>query len=145
MSLRNAIAVLEDFSGAAARHFRDGALLEENRRISNADQLFGFAAECAIKSALVGLPGCTDSGALAQKYHEHIDKLWDLAQVHGIQKRFRTLAVVLRDLRQPFADWCTNQRYWPDRAVTEETLRHHRDAARRVIGSVGLSGTRREA
>ena len=86
----------EDFPGAATRHFRDGALLEENRRISNADQLFGFAAECAIKSALMGLPGYAESGALAGPYHKHVDQLWDLVSVQGIQKRYPGLVVLLK-------------------------------------------------
>lgn len=134
----------EDFAGAAIRHFRDGALLEEKRRISNADQLFGFAAECAIKSALAGLPGYTDSGALAQKYHVHIDKLWDLAQVQGIQKRYPALVVLLKGMPQPFADWSTDQRYGPDDMISAEVLKRHHRAAVRVLGSVGLSGARRE-
>ena len=133
----------EDFAGAATRHFRDGALLYENGRRPNADQLFGFAAECAIKSALVGLPGCTDSGALAQKYHTHIDKLWDLAPLQSLQKRCPQLVSVLR-LQGPFADWSTHQRYEPDVAVTEDVLTRHRRVAVRVLGSVGLTGVRRE-
>ncbi|MDA8179238.1 MAG: hypothetical protein M0T69_06835 [Deltaproteobacteria bacterium] len=134
----------EDFAGAAIRHCRDGELLEEKRRISNADQLFGFAAECAIKSALVALPGCADSGILAQKYIVHIDKLWDLVQVQSIQKRYPGLVALLKGLPQPFADWSTNQRYGPDGMVTEDVLKCHHRAAVRVLGSVGLSGARRE-
>ena len=42
----------EAYDVAATRHFRDGQLLESEDRLSNADQLFGFAAECAIKAAL---------------------------------------------------------------------------------------------
>lgn len=135
----------EDFAGAAIRHFRDGVLLEEKRRISNADQLFGFAAECAIKSALVGLPGCAESGVLASEHRVHIDKLWDLVQVQsGIQKRYPGLMAVLKGLQQPFADWSTNQRYGPGGMVTEVALKCHHRAAGRVLGSVRLSGARKE-
>ncbi|OIP35550.1 MAG: hypothetical protein AUK27_04175 [Deltaproteobacteria bacterium CG2_30_66_27] len=134
----------EDFASAAVRHFRDGTLLEGERRIPNADQLFGFAAECAIKSALVGLPGCADSGGLARKHVVHIDELWGRAQLQSIQKRYPGLMAVLKGLQQPFADWSTNQRYGPDDIVTEEVLKCHHRAALRVLGSVGLSGVRRE-
>lgn len=134
----------EDFAGAAFRHFRDGTLLEGERRIPNADQLFGFAAECAIKSALVGLPGCAESGRLTQEYRVHIDKLWNLAQVQNIQKRYPVLVALLKGLPQPFADWSTNQRYGPDGMVTEVALKCHHRAAVRVLGSVGLTGARRE-
>jgi hypothetical protein len=135
----------EDFAGAATRHFRDGVLLEEDRRIPNADQLFGFAAECAIKSALVTLPRCMADGALATAYHTHVDRLWGLVQVQGIQKRYPGLVAVLKGLQEPFADWSTDQRYWPDDVVADEALLRHRQAAARVLGSVGLTGTRREA
>lgn len=133
----------EDFAGAATRHFRDGALLEANRRIANADQLFGFAAECAIKSALVGVPGCANNGALAEKYHTHIDRLWGLVQLQSIQKRCPQLVTVLK-IQEPFADWSTNQRYEQDDVVTKNALDRHRRAAVRVLGSVGLNGTRGE-
>jgi hypothetical protein len=136
--------VPDDFAGAAIRHFRDGQLLEEKRRVSNADQLFGFAAECAIKSALVGLPGCSDNGTLAKKYIVHIDKLWGLVQLQSIQKRYPKLVVVLKGLQQPFADWSTVQRYGSDNMIAEESLKSHHNAAVRVLGSVGLSGARRE-
>lgn len=134
----------EDYAAAAIRHFWDGDLLRENRRAPNADQLFGFAAECAIKSALVELPGCVPAGALDPAFHRHVDELWNLAPVQGIQRRHRALVVVLRQLKQPFADWSTDQRYAPNGLVTDEALARHRQAAVRVLGSVGLSGIRRE-
>lgn len=135
----------EDYAVAATRHFRDGGLLEESRRVANADQLFGFAAECAIKSALVELPGFVAGGTLAPAYHKHVNELWDFVSLQGIQKRYPGLVVVLKGLQQPFADWSTDQRYGPDGVVTGEAIGRHRQAAARVLGSVGLSGTRGEA
>ena len=135
----------EDYAAAATRHFRDGALLEESRRIANADQLFGFAAECAIKSALVELPGFLAGSTIAPAYHKHINQLWDFVPLQGIQRRYRGLLVVLKGLPRPFADWSTDQRYGPDSVVTDEAIGRHRQAAARVLGSVGLNGTRGEA
>lgn len=134
----------EAYDAAALRHYRDGELLRDRLRIANADQLYGFAAECAIKRALVSLPGCANNGILASKYREHVERLWNLAQVQGIQKRYPELMTVLKYLRHPFADWSTNQRYELDDVVTEAALRRHRQAAARVLGSVGLRGTRGE-
>ena len=108
----------EDYAAAATRHFRDGALLEESRRIANADQLFGFAAECAIKSALVELPGFLAGSTIAPAYHKHINQLWDFVPLQGIQRRYRGLGVVLKGLPRPFADWSADQRYGPDGVVT---------------------------
>lgn len=142
---RTAAAIPEDYAAAATRHFQDGALLENGRRISNADQLFGFAAECAIKSALVDLPAFVAGGTLAPPYHKHVNQLWDLACLQGIQKRYPGLVVVLKRLPQPFANWSTDQRYGPDTVVTGEAVTRHHQAAVRVLGSVGLNGVRREA
>lgn len=133
----------ECFDLAAIRHFRDGGLLSEQQSLDNADQLFGFAVECAIKSALVTLPGCLQGGGLAAKYREHINQLWKLAPLQGLQKRYPQLVATLRGLQQPFANWSTNQRYGPDGAITAEVLDQHRAAAKRILGSVGLTGQRR--
>jgi hypothetical protein len=135
----------EDYAVAATRHFRDAALLEESRRVANADQLFGFAAECAIKQALVDLPGFRAGGTLAPAYHKHVNQLWDLVPLQNIPRRYGGLVVVLKGLRQPFADWSTDQRYGADGVVTGEAMGRHRRAAARILGSVGLNGTRGEA
>ncbi len=141
---RSTAAMPEDYGAAAARHFRDANLLEKNRRIANADQLFGFATECAIKSALMALPGFVAGDSLAAAYHKHVDQLWDLVRLQGIQRRYRGLLAVLRGLPQPFADWSTSQRYGHDGVVTDEAVERHHKAAARILGSVGLSGTRGE-
>jgi len=130
------------FDVAAVRHFRDGGHLTDLRSLDNADQLYGFAAECAIKSALITLPGCLQDGDLVKRYREHVDQLWDLAALQSLQRRYPGLMAVLQGLRQPFSDWSTDQRYGPDGVVTAEVLAQHREAAKRVIGSVGLTGQR---
>jgi hypothetical protein len=135
----------EDYAVAATRHFRDAVLLEESRRVENADQLFGFAAECAIKRALVDLPGFLAGGRLAPAYHKHINQLWGFVPLQNISRRYTGLVVVLKGLQQPFADWSTDQRYGPDGVVTGEAMGRHRKAAARVLGSVGLNGIRAEA
>lgn len=129
---------------AATRHFRDGSLLEENGRLANADQLFGFAAECGIKSVLVQLPGHAAEGSLSPGLRQHVNDLWDHAAVNSIHRRYRGLLVVLKRLPNPFSDWSPDQRYGPDDAVSEGALELHRRAAVRVLGSIGLSGARRE-
>ena len=45
----------ENYSSAAKRHWNDGETLTKRERLDNADQLFGFSAECALKSALNSL------------------------------------------------------------------------------------------
>lgn len=68
--------MVEAFRESAARHWIDAMLLEDNQRFANANQLVGFAAECAIKTALSELQSFAPNGALASCYRAHIDKLW---------------------------------------------------------------------
>lgn len=132
----------ECFDVAAVRHFRDGGFLSERGSLENADQLYGFAAECGIKSALVTLPGCLQAGHLSNKYREHVDRLWDLAALQSLHRRYRGLSAILRGLGKPFSDWSTDHRYGPDGSVTSEVLERHREAAKRILGSLGLTGQR---
>jgi hypothetical protein len=127
------------FDHAATRHWSDARLLEDEGRLPNADHLFGLAAECAIKSALVQLSELTPGGELAAGYQEHIEKLWDHARLHGFQRTFPNLQAVLR-LPNPFDDWKVDQRYERGNAVTVDVKNRHRDAAKRVLGAVRLLG-----
>jgi hypothetical protein len=67
----------EKFDEAAQRHWRDAEWLRGEKRTENADQLYGLAAECAVKAVLSKLPGCSSDGELAPAYRKHIDALWD--------------------------------------------------------------------
>jgi hypothetical protein len=54
----------ENYSSAAFRHWQDAQLLAGENRVENADQLYGLAAECAIKTALLELPAFVKEGML---------------------------------------------------------------------------------
>lgn len=132
----------EDYEASAVRHYHDAELLKENQRLANGDHLFGFAAECAIKIALVGLPGFATGGKLHPAYRKHVNQLWDLVPVQSLHRRHRTLIMVLKQ-QSPFHDWSVDQRYEPDGAVTAQAVENHRQIAKRILGSVGLLGTRK--
>lgn len=130
----------EAFKESAVRHWRDARLLEEAGRHANANQLVGFAAECAIKTALCQLPAFAKDGQL-EGYRLHIDKLWDKLTPLSIEKRFPALVALLKR-PNPFHDWSIDHRYAREGTVSEEASQRHRDMARRLLGSVGISGTR---
>jgi hypothetical protein len=131
----------EDYGTAAVRHYRDAELLEAHQRGSNADHLFGIAAECAIKSALVSLPAFAKSGQLHKTYHKHIDKLWDAVPTQTLYRRHQALFTAMKQ-QSPFTDWSADQRYAGNGAITRHSIENHRRAAKRILGSVGLLGTR---
>jgi hypothetical protein len=129
------------FKESAVRHWSDATLLENAKRHDNANQLVGFAAECAIKTALCQLKGFTDKDGQLEGLRIHIDKLWDRITPQGIQKRFPTLYALLK-APNPFHDWSIDHRYARDGTVSRDASCRHRDMARRLLGSVGINGKR---
>jgi hypothetical protein len=134
----------EAFESAASRHWSDAEFLMHATRLRNADQLYGFAAECALKCALMKAPGCINDGALLRKYRTHVDELWELIPVQSVHRTAAGLVALLRSPTKPFADWSVDQRYDAGEAVAE-TVKKHRDTARRVLGALHLLGTRSDA
>jgi hypothetical protein len=132
----------EDYRQAALRHWRDADALEKDGRVENADQLYGLAAECAVKSALMILPGFrSEDGELSSGYKEHINDLIGKVPLQNLQKRFPGLFALMKQ-PNPFADWHIRQRYCPDGAIAEATVANHRQAAQRLLGAAGLTGSR---
>ena len=68
-----------DFVDAHHRHRADAELLFENDRWANADQLYGFSAECGLKAVMqaCGMPVDGATGMPTGKYREHLPKIWD--------------------------------------------------------------------
>jgi len=122
----------ENFRNAARRHWNDGRTLTNCNRMDNADQLYGFAAECALKSALVVL------GLFHEQAHrKHINELWSKMQGTRFYSAFPGLAQLLVGTN-PFADWDVRQRYFEDGYITEQVLQKHEDCARRILIAAGL-------
>ncbi|MEO5352793.1 MAG: hypothetical protein H7835_06220 [Magnetococcus sp. XQGC-1] len=119
----------EQYDQAALRHFQDASLLENNRRLANADQLYGLAAECALKWVW------PKTGTPLKK--KHIDELWE--QVRLSSKTPPCLITLLRQ-PNPFADWSVEQRYEKDSVVTQSSIDQHRQIAKRLLGAVRLLG-----
>ena len=116
----------EDFTAAAKRHWADAGLLADNERRENADHHYGFAAECALKSALRSM------GCFQDEHRKHINVLWDKMQATHFQRRFPGLARLLAGANR-FKDWNVEQRYHGDGAVTEQAMQSHRDCAGRIL------------
>jgi hypothetical protein len=130
----------EVFDKAAVRHLRDADHLDAAGRRANADHLYGFAAECAVKAALVTALGAP----LSHHHRQHVDVLWGRALLQGLQKRFPALAALLK-APNPFDNWSTDQRYDDGVAITPEVVEGHRKAARRLLGCVRLTYALSEA
>lgn len=118
----------EVYDQAALRHFKDAQYLEKDERLANADQLYGFAAECAIKLVWPLSPRIP---------HIHINDLWDQVHLQKMVRPYPSLYEILRKTN-PFANWSASQRYEKDNFVSKKSLAIHRDTAKRILGSVGI-------
>jgi hypothetical protein len=49
---------------------------------------------------------------------------------------------LLKKRPNPFHDWSTDHRYAKEGTVTEEASKRHQEMAKRLLGSVGISGSR---
>jgi len=58
---------VDDFVAAHRRHWRDAELLFEHERIENADQLYGFSAEC--------------------RHRDAARVIWNIVRAEGLPKR----------------------------------------------------------
>ncbi|MFZ4700934.1 MAG: hypothetical protein ACOYMG_12870 [Candidatus Methylumidiphilus sp.] len=133
----------ENFTQAALRHWRDAELLKEQNRVDNADQLYGFAAECAIKQALLHLPAFANHGNLHQPYKEHIDVLWNKVGHQSLQKIYPGLLAYIKNGGKPFDDWKVEQRYSIDNAIPTHRMHAHRAATLELFKSTHLPKRRK--
>lgn len=121
-----------DFPDAHLRHWQDAELLRDAGRWANADQLYGFSAECGLKAVMVahGMP-VDDMGMPTERHRKHIQALWSVfrAFVSG-----RRIASVLHRLPEsnPFQAWSHHNRYANGSEFDRETVVPHREGARQV-------------
>ena len=122
-----------DFSNSHIRHWRDAEFLFGAKRWANADQLYGFSAECGLKAVMVtnGLSIDGKGSPRAKKYKTHINDLWDAfhAFIEG-----RQTGNLLQHLPRsnPFRVWSHHNRYASGSHFDKNAVGQHRDAARQV-------------
>lgn len=130
-----------DFHNAGKRHFTDAELLFTLSREASAGHLYGFAAECGIKTLLVwkDYPTDPDTGELVEKGHKKKFR----THIHALVKNINTLRAFL-DGRgaakylamlpnlDNFSDWNIDHRYYADTALPSSLLKW-REAAREIM------------
>lgn len=126
-----------DFQAAARRHWADAEFLRGDARLSNADQLYGLSAECALKALAVGFGwvGTTPDGDLDEsrpyKFKNHVNDLWSQFQskLRGLPSKHWS-APLGSASGNPFSDWLVAQRYAAASDVPQElAVVAHRAAA----------------
>jgi hypothetical protein len=125
-----------DYCDAAYRHVADAALLLDQKRLPNADHLYGLGAECALKAVMVALSAPSQDGDLQERPHrQHIDKLWSEYQSFVSGRSASRYLTPLRTVPQePFSDWRIDQRYLHRTEVSSATtLTTHAKAAKACL------------
>lgn len=130
-----------NFYQAAKRHFSDAELLMENKRHPNAGHLYGFAAECGIKSLLVwnGLPTDPKTGDIVgkqekKKFRVHVHKLANnINTLHAyLDGRGAAKYLVMISNIDKFLNWTEEHRYYIESALPQ-SFSDWRKAAQEVM------------
>ncbi len=131
-----------DYLDSARRHWEDGQILHDANRLPNADQLFGFAAECGLKAVMRALGMRLDSGGRPRekKHRRHIDGLWDVFRSFCQGRSGARYASAL-SANNPFLNWSVDQRYYKSSASCFDQVRvnEHRNGAQVVLNVVNVA------
>ena len=125
-----------DFTDAHYRHWEDAELLYDNNRWANADQSYGFSAECGLKAVMVILGmQIGDTGPVDQKYWEHAQKLWPIFKQFAADRNGSQYMALLPS-GEPFSDWSHHDRYAHRKHFDKTNVDPHRGAAQGVQNMV---------
>lgn len=135
-----------DFADAHERHWEDAEHLLIAGRWANADQLYGFSAECGLKALMqnLGMRVRTADGAPQERAHRvHIEELWDVFDQFAAHRGESALLTQLPG-GKPFSDWSHHNRYASRANFDRAYVEPHRDAAlgvRRMVQGAVQGGT----
>ena len=127
--------MMPDFYNAFRRHLDDAGDLYVKSRWPNADQLFGYSAECGLKCLMqmFGMSINQSSGMPSSKDQLHADGIWNRYEAYraGIGATGYTLPQP-----NPFNNWRISQRYANDSNFNQAIVDVHRNGAGIVKGLI---------
>jgi len=123
-----------DYLDSAKRHQQDADLLCQSERWPNADQLYGLAAECALKAIMraLGMPLRSDGAPQERRHRVHIDRLWSEFLTFASGKGGAACASGL-PAENPFDNWRIDQRYHHSSTILKDRVDTHKEAASLVF------------
>ena len=121
------------FLDAHRRHWADAELLFGEERWPNADQLYGFSAECALKAIMkaLGMKTDADGSPASSEHRRHVQDLWRAFKSFTSGKQGSWFRSNLPP-GEPFFDWSHHDRYASGHSYNEGGVEPHRLAARRL-------------
>ncbi|WP_406478458.1 hypothetical protein [Streptomyces sp. NBC_01615] len=142
------VSVEYQYACAAARHFHDAVYLHDDQRLPTADHLFGFAAECAVKSLLLRF---TTEVSMTNGKGQPSDKPWwynpdknKMEWLGHIDHVLQTVSLLTHGRNSPellqamdrlsdFASWNVADRYTDGTTVEASVVACRREAATLVL------------
>lgn len=119
-----------DFHDAHQRHLKDAEYLYNDYRVANADQLYGYSAECGLKCLMriFGMP-FDSAGKPPKEDRVHIDQLWARYETYrnGIG-----LAIYTLPQSNPFDNWNISDRYAHGSKFSQACVDQHKAGAEMV-------------
>ena len=129
-----------DFADAHRRHWDDAEMLFGHARWANADQLYGFSAECGLKVVMrfLGMPVYSEGTSRypegtprEPKHRKHVGDLWQEFVTLATSRVGAQYRALLPD-GEPFADWSEQNRYASRQHFREAEVAPHRAAAQEI-------------
>ena len=127
---------MPDFKEAAKRHWDDAEYLFVGARLPNADQLYGIAAECALKAIMFGLGMKVDQSSgrpMEKKHAQHINKLWSEYGVFVSGRQRAKYWAPLSAFPAPFKGWSIYDRYEASSKTKQANVIQHQTATGKVL------------
>ena len=122
-----------DYRDAADRHFHDAELLYSQGRLANADHLYGLAAECSLKTVMIGLGASVSTdGSVKRPHMVHINELWNEFITFASRRNGARYAQIMPS-GLPFANWHISERYHAQSHFGNPHVSAHRVAAEGVM------------
>ena len=109
-------------------------MLFKHQRWANADQLYGFSAECGLKAVMrtLGMPVYPDGRPQQAEHRQHVQKLWPIFQTfaagHAGQWYMNQLPA-----GDPFRTWSHHDRYASSIHFSERSTVPHQNAAQDIL------------
>ncbi|MDR3343642.1 MAG: hypothetical protein LBT14_12850 [Treponema sp.] len=131
-----------DFYDAYKRHLEDAEYLYQDSRWANADQLYGYSAECGLKCLMqrFGMQLDARTGMPPNEGRGHIDEIWIKYETYraGIGATGYTLPG-----ENPFDNWNISQRYANKSNFSQAIVDLHRlgvETVKQLVNKAILEG-----
>jgi len=126
-----------DFHNAHLRHWNDAELLRKHNRWANADQLYGFSAECGLKAVMqcLGMPTDKTGKPTERRNLKHVQDLWPQFRSFARLRSGGRFSDMLPE-KNPFADWSQDNRYANGKCFDSDSVDSRQRAAAQVCRMV---------